>query len=284
MTETVLFCIPVFYGVVVSLVFQLVVDAADGAWLFWWISRSHDDGIEPLKTLVGCSLALAIWAIYAAFNAVVGLYGALRRKRYMKNFWKPQAFVWICHIGVCIWYIVVYYQVGRDERVRNCKREVDDEDSEDANEDICEHLLGFRGAPLPYVWITFVVQTVIQTVVLYFLWQWRRVLNSYSVVEREDVANVSEGGHFHDPSDPLSRPMMPINIGPMIGHRLQPSDSSEVTLLGTMDPTARYPKSMPSMQSMRTMHSMPSMQSMRSKTVDLESGVAAAKPATPWRQ
>lgn len=238
MTEKVLHCIPVFYGVVVSLVFQLVVDGADAVWLIWWITRGHDDDVEPLKTLVSCALALAIWEIYAAFNASVALYGALRRKRFMKDFWKPQAFVWIVHIGICIWYLVVYYQVIRDKKVRDCEEKIEEEDSDDEDVELCRHLVSFRGAPLPYVWITFIVQTVVQTLVLYFLWRWRGVLHKYHVVDLEDVANVSEGGHYHDP---LARPLMPVAIE--LGHRAQPSDSSEITLLATMDSAARYTKS-----------------------------------------
>lgn len=53
MTEKVLYCIPVYYGVVVSLVFQFVVDGADAAWLLWWIMRSHRDGALTILIVPG---------------------------------------------------------------------------------------------------------------------------------------------------------------------------------------------------------------------------------------
>lgn len=78
----------------------------------------------------------------------------------MKNFWKPQAFVWLCHIGIGIWYLVTYYRVYRDER--HCREDIS-ERAEDSDAELCQHLLSFGGAPLPYVWATFIIQTVIQT-------------------------------------------------------------------------------------------------------------------------
>lgn len=234
MTNKVFHCIPVFFGVIVTLVFQLVVDAADAVWLIWWITRSPDDDVEPLKTLASCSIALTIWEFYAAFIASVGLYGAFRRKRFMKNFWKPEAFVWLCHIGIGIWYLITYYQIYRDERTQHCINERA-EDGDIVGAGLCWHLLSFSGAPLPYVWVTFVVQTVVQTLVLQFLWHWRRVLNNYNVAEQEEV---SEGGHYYG-----GAAIRPVVL--QLGHHLRPSGSSETTLLPTMSSAVSRMKPIP---------------------------------------
>jgi hypothetical protein len=85
----------------------------------------------------------------------------------MKSFWKPQLFVWFCHIGICIWYIVVYYQVDRTEQVQDCKDKIREE-SDDSDVEVCKELVSYQGAPLPYVWLTFILETVTQTGVSFF--------------------------------------------------------------------------------------------------------------------
>ncbi|KAF5348272.1 hypothetical protein D9756_010468 [Leucocoprinus leucothites] len=127
------------------------------------------------------------------------VYGTIRRKRFMKQFWKTEAFVWICHIGIGVWSIIVYYRVIKDEKVQDCRDKIK-EDSDDESVELCRDLLSFRGAPLPYIWATSIVETVIQTVALYFLWHWRALLNEYKIVDQEDVPNKSiGGGHVHMP-------------------------------------------------------------------------------------
>lgn len=80
----------------------------------------------------------------------------------MKSFWGPQLFVWACHIGICIWHIVVYYQVDKDKEVQDCKDKIK-EDSHDEDVEFCRHLVSYQGAPLAYIWLTFILETVIQT-------------------------------------------------------------------------------------------------------------------------
>ena len=115
--------------------------------------------MQPLLLLWGKSASSSGVVINSEFYR---LYGAFRRKRFMKNFWKPEVFVWLCHIGIGIWYLITYYQIYRDERTQHCINERA-EDDDIAGAGLCWHLLSFGGAPLPYVWVTFVVQTVVQT-------------------------------------------------------------------------------------------------------------------------
>lgn len=85
----------------------------------------------------------------------------------MKNYIKPQAFVWACHIAICIWYIVVYYQFNKD-RARDCKDMLVEGD--DGNEtESCRHLLAFRTAPLGFVWLSFLLGALVQTCELLLL-------------------------------------------------------------------------------------------------------------------
>ncbi|KAJ3577015.1 hypothetical protein NP233_g13 [Leucocoprinus birnbaumii] len=229
MADKVLYCIPVFYALVVSLVFQVVVDGANFGWMMWWISRSRDDGLELLNTLIGCSIFMAIWELFAAFIGLFGVYGALFRKRFMKKFWQPQIFVWVCHIGIGIWYIVVYYQVSNDEQMHDCQDKIrEDGDDVDSDIELCRELVSFRGAPLPYVLTSFILQFVIQTLALYFVWCWRLVLNKYEVVEQKDVEGSGQNGSYHE--EVFTAPSKP-----EYGHRLQDSTSSAVILLGAVD-------------------------------------------------
>jgi len=78
--------------------------------------------------------------------------------------------------------------------------------------------------------LSYVVSTEL-AVVLQFLWHWRRVLNNYNVVEQEEVANVSEGGHYYG-----NAAIRPVVL--QLGHHLRPSGSSETTLLPTMSSAA----------------------------------------------
>lgn len=74
--------------------------------------------------------------------------------------------------------------------------------------------------------------------VLHFLWHWRRVLNTYNVVEQKEVAGVSEGGHYYG-----NAAVRPVVL--QLGHRLQLNDSSEMTLLPTMSSATSHMKSIP---------------------------------------
>ncbi|KAF9453985.1 hypothetical protein P691DRAFT_811766 [Macrolepiota fuliginosa MF-IS2] len=233
MAAKVLFCIPVYHGLLVSLVFQFVVDAAYAGWLFWWISRSHDDHISILESVVGCSLALAVWELYATFTASVGLYGLLRKKRFMKSFWKPQVFVLVCHIAICIWYIIVYGQLNNDKEVQDCKEKVL-EGGGDEESETCQNLLSFRTAPLSFVWLSFLLEGLIQILVLYFLFQYRRVLNDYKVVDTAEMGLPLAA----ESNSPISRPSRP-------RHMPRPSDTSSLTLNETVDLLPEGSKSVP---------------------------------------
>lgn len=80
----------------------------------------------------------------------------------MKNYIPPQAFVWVCHIAVSIWYIVVYLQFDKDKEVQDCRVKVQ-ESGDNEEREMCEHLLKFQTAPLSFVWITFLLEVIIQT-------------------------------------------------------------------------------------------------------------------------
>jgi len=82
--------------------------------------------------------------------------------------------------------------------------------------------------------LSYVVSTKL-VVVLQFLWHWRRVLNNYNVVEQEEVANVSEGGHYYG-----NAAIRPVVL--QLGH---PNGSSETTLLPIMSSAASRMKPIP---------------------------------------
>ncbi len=80
----------------------------------------------------------------------------------MKNFIPPQAFVWVCHIAISIWYIVVYLQYNKDKDVQDCIVKVA-EGGDDEGTETCQRLLKFQTAPLSFVWVSFLLEVLIQT-------------------------------------------------------------------------------------------------------------------------
>ncbi|KAJ3577014.1 hypothetical protein NP233_g14 [Leucocoprinus birnbaumii] len=224
-TDKVLYCIPLFYALVVSLVLQVLLDGVDFGLMMWWILRSHDEGLELLTTLIDRSIFMAIGELFAVLVGILGVYGLLYRKRFMKNFWKPQAFVWLCQFGLGIWYIAVYYRVSIDEERHDCKRETK-EDSDDPGVELCQENVSFDGAPLSYVLVSFILQMIVQTLSLYFVRCWRLLLIKYGDKKQSDVEHLGQGSYRNEAFNWQSKPSHAYRNN---------SNASDVTLLGVMD-------------------------------------------------
>ncbi|KAF7782363.1 hypothetical protein Agabi119p4_1739 [Agaricus bisporus var. burnettii] len=162
---------------------QFFVDIVDGSWLLSWILKSDDHGVEPLMSLDGCLIAVTIWNFYAAFIAVVGLYGSISKKRFMKNFMKPQSFVWVANIAISVWNIDTYYRFNKEKSklLGECRSKmVGVEETR-----LCRLLMSFEAAPLPDVWVSFILDTIFQTAAFFFLYHYRNDLIRHKPVAAE---------------------------------------------------------------------------------------------------
>jgi hypothetical protein len=79
----------------------------------------------------------------------------------MKNFMKPQSFVWVTNIAISVWNINAYYRFNNEksELLRECRAKT--MGTEETR--LCRLLMDFEAVPLPDVWVTFILDTIAQT-------------------------------------------------------------------------------------------------------------------------
>lgn len=79
----------------------------------------------------------------------------------MKNFMKPQSFVWVTNIAISVWNINTYYHFNQEKNrvLRDCSANTMSTDEAR----LCGLLIIFDTVPLPDVWVSFILDTTVQT-------------------------------------------------------------------------------------------------------------------------